>query len=96
MAYRHINYHLVRQNLVTVPKTPIELEMERASKAPGPGAYKIKKLEIHGGVISKSEIPSDADLIAKRAKYQVQHDMQIISYVPLRKILVVDFPMQNY
>ena len=52
---------------ITVPKTPIELEMERASKTPGPGAYKIKKLEIHGGVISKSEIPSDADLIAKRA-----------------------------
>ena len=53
---------------VTVPKTPIELAMARASSTPGPGAYKIKKPEIHGGTISKSEIPSDADVTAKRAE----------------------------
>ena len=52
----------------TVEKTPMELLMKRSAETPGPGQYKLKEIEIHGGVISKSEIPTTADVIAKRAE----------------------------
>ena len=71
--------------------------MARASSTPGPGAYKIKNPEIHGGTISKSEIPSDADVIAKRAeKFLDLQGMLTIFYDHQRKTYVGEgFQMQN-